>query len=455
MDFLDFRIQNASGQLPEKVFICFYFISEGHYMPDAVRKGTETLHCGVWHQLSEVKEGCSFTSNASGRIYVAYADGESGLPVMCESSLPSLFSCQTRMDKFELTFDGSATGCADLTAIDDWAIPMSLVTSQNGNAVGSLSGVCVGYSVSDVYKALCQLSVPARSKETIQAVVQAFQAAGHPLADGVLDWFETPQTAVKRDSNERFLRIVGPNSYPSLGDPKQGLPPGKPVTPYYTFQIYLNYLQQVFAAAPPAGYPADFGNGNMAHIAGTYAGVGANPEAPSQIAQHYDLWARLDQDCNLRLVGNGDVVGSIDASVQWFDLLNPAAGYGANPLFSLNGGDKAAPGNDVYGWIFGDFFAALNVGALGSEKMTSDGRMVGAIASQDCFVCLKRDGLLFEKLWSEKTVGHWNTWAATLNPMSDAYNFAYAERFSAPQLNLDPAKVDTLTLTLLDTSGVE
>ena len=47
-------------------------------------------------------------------------------------------------------------------------------------------------------------------------------------------------------------------------------------------------------------------------------------------------------------------------------------------------------------------------------------------------------------------------WAAALNPCSQAYNFAFAERFSAPQLNLNPASVDTLTVTLLDrtvTSG--
>lgn len=160
------------------------------------------------------------------------------------------------------------------------------------------------------------------------------------------------------------------------------------------------------------------------------------------------MWATIDKDSNLTISGSGSVVGNISIYIDKWDLLNPAASYGGNPQFSLNGGEPQSPGNDLYAWVLGDFFAGLNIGAMGSA-VTVGGALVGEMPSQEWFKQLPGQNMLFNQLWPSGVTNYWNQWAQVLNPASDAYNFAYSERFSAPQISLNPATVDTLELELL------
>jgi hypothetical protein len=45
---------------------------------------------------------------------------------------------------------------------------------------------------------------------------------------------------------------------------------------------------------------------------------------------------------------------------------------------------------------------------------------------------------------------YYNQWAATLSNLSQAYNFAYSDRFAHVLVNLNPADVDTLEIVLED-----
>ena len=446
MSTLGFKIKNNSGIPSDKVFIGFWGSDLNATINGAPMK---SIKDSAWYKLSEI-ETFVMGATTSGRVYVAYNDTFSpvggGLPSIIAPGSPAYY---TRFDLFELTFDGSPYGVADLTAIDAWSIPMSLETEKDGQKVGSLDGVKAGSTLSEIYTELSKLSNPAQSIATGQAVINAFAAAGHPLAPGIQDQLTSPASGVVTDKDSNFVRIIGPNSYPPFGDPANNLPPGLPFTPYNTFLEYLQHLIGTFGPgkAAPSGF-SQLGGGKIAHLAGEYGGSKAGTGAPYE-KQSYDLWASIDDNFNLAINGTGSVVGDIKMTITKWNLLNPAATYGGNPQFSLNGGAPQTPQNNLYAWILGDFFAGLNIGAIGSSVKV-DGAVVGEMTSSEWFSKLPQSGDLFDKLWDLNVTNYWNQWAQVLNSRSDAYNFAYAERFSAPQLSIDPNAVDTLTVILLD-----
>lgn len=445
MPTLHFRITNNSGISSDKVFI-------GFWGPDlnATINGDsmKSIEDSTWYKLSEI-ETFVMGATTSGRIYVAYNGTFSpiggGMPSIVAPNSPAY---HTRFDLFELTFDGTPYGVADLTAIDAWSIPMSLETEKDGQKVGSLDGVKAGSTLNEIYTNLSNLSNPAQSIATGQAIINAFAAAGNPLAQGIQDQLNNPAPGLVTDNNN-FVRIIGPNSYPPFGDPANNLPPGLPFTPYNTFMEYLQYLISTFGpgTAVPSGF-SQLGDGKIAHLAGEYGGSTAGSGGPFE-QQSYDLWASIDDNFNLAIAGTGSVVGDIEMTITKWNLLNPAATYGGNPQFSLNGGAPQSPQNNLYAWILGDFFAGLNIGAIGSSVKVG-GAVVGEMTSSEWFSKLPQSGDLFDKLWDSNVTNYWNQWAQVLNSRSDAYNFAYAERFSAPQLSINPDEVDTLTLILLD-----
>ncbi len=446
MSTLNIKITNNSGIPDDQVFIGFWDATL-----NATIKGVSMKSISkdsAWYKLSDI-ENFVMSATTSGRVYVAYYDtfsptGDGGMPSIIA---PGSTAYTKRFDKFELTFDGSTTGVADLTAIDFWSIPMSLETEKDGQKVDSLDGVKSTSSAHEIYTSLSALSDPTRSIATGQAIIDAFSAAGHPLAPGIQDQLKSPAPGLVMDGDD-FVRIIGANTYPPFGDPANNLPPGLPFTPYDTFVEYIQYLIDTFGPGKttPSGF-SQLGDGKIAHLAGEYGGSDYDTGHPYD-PQSYDLWASIDDDFNLSIDGTASVVGDIKMTTTKWSLLNPAAIYGGNPTFSLNGGPLQTPKNNIYAWIFGDFFAGLNIGAIGSA-VTVDGTVVGEMSSSEWFSKLPGSGKLFDKLWGNGVTNYWNQWAQKLNPCSDAYNFAYAERFSAPQISINPNTVDTLTLILL------
>jgi hypothetical protein len=446
MQTLNFKIKNDSGVSGDKVFIGFW----GSNL-NATINGTpmKSIQDSTWYTLSEI-ESFVIGVTTSGRFYVAYNDHFSPTDAGGEPSIvaPNSPAYKKRFDKFELTFDGSVYGVADLTAIDFWSVPMSLETEKNGGKVAALDGVKAGSTAKEIYASLSKLSNPAQSIKTGQAIIGAFDAAGHALAQGIADQLRHPASGLVTDDGGNFVRIIGPNTYPPFGDPANNLPPGLPFTPYNTFHDYFRHLIDTFGPgkATPSGF-GQLGGGKIAQLAGEYVGSSAG-SGPPYSQQEYKLWASIDDDFNLTIDGTGSVVGDIKMTITKWNLLNPAATYGGNPTFSLNGGAPQTPLNDIYAHILGDFFAGLNIGAIGSA-LTLNGTVVGEMTSSEWFSTLPKAGNLFDKLWGGNVTNYWNQWAQELNSRSDAYNFAYAERFSAPQLGINPNAVDTLTLILL------
>ncbi len=442
---LNFKITNSSGIADDKVFIGFW----GSLINVKINDAAMTLN--TWYALDTITS-IEIDVTTSGRFYIAYNDtftpDGANMPSILVPGASTAYS--NRFDKFELTFDGTSFGVADLTAIDFWSIPMSLTTELNGTATGSvLHGFKTGVTGKDMYDALKAVSNPIQSLSTANDLIKDFDNANNPLAAGIQDQLKAPANALIEDSNGNFIRIIGPNSYPAFGNPSSAkTPPGLPFTPYNTFQEYFNYLIATFGPGTTSSKVTSLGDGKIAHIKGAYGGSTKGTSAPFK-AQSYDLWASIDADSNLTISGTGGETGAIELTVSKWDLLNPASTYGGSPTFSESGNLHTTMPNNIYAWIFGDFFAGLNIGAIGSS-VTVAGTVVGDMTSSDWFSKLPSGGNLFDKLWTGGETNFWNQWAQELNPRTDAYNFAYAERFSSPQISIAPANADTLTLELLN-----
>lgn len=379
---------------------------------------------GNWYSLKDLSNGVSIT-NFSGRIYITYGQTWSVLSAGYEPAQnitdKNFF---LRYDKMEITFNGAASDVADLTSIDYWSIPMELTTMQSGTTVQTDYGIKSGSTAETIYAQLNALTATSQSG----------------LAGALPSLVPGSFTQSSNQPGSGFARIIGPSSYPPIG--------GVPVTPYNLFEKYIDYLINTFG---PNTVKSDtingLGAGIIATIAGQFNGVGPNvPTSGSQSAQKYDLTTSIDNQGNITLSGTvGSETKNITMVFAKSDLINPSGIYGANAPFSKNGGGAENPSNDVYGWITGDLLAGFNIGAIGSTT-TINNEVVGGMNSSDWFTLPISS--LFSNLQSKPA--YYNQFAATLQPLSDDYNFAYSDRFSPVLISLNPVSVDTLQIAFSD-----
>lgn len=396
---------------------------------------------GNWYTLDALPSGVVVTS-FSGRVYVCYgtpwAVQYAGYEPAQSVTDPNFY---LRYDKMEMTFTGQPADVANLTSIDYWSIPMTLNTSLNGTPAGTVSGLLTDVSppvtTQAVFDALNPLTTP-----PVSGVPGPGGTDGTPLPALVPGQYK--QYGSGPVPGTTFARIIGPSSYP----PVYPSPGGIPVTPYDLLDDYLTYLLDTYGPGTQGGgSPPSLGAGVVAFISGEFAGVGPNvPPTGPQSRQSYDLTATIDADLNLTLTGTTSGMGDTVMLYKKDDLLNPTGIYGGNAPYYLNGSTTStAPGNDVYGWIGGDLFSGLNIGAVGSAAVVG-GQVVGDMPSQSWFQ------LPVSSFFGNLQTGgpYYNQWAATLSTLSQAYNFAYTDRFAPVFVSLNPATADTLQIVLED-----
>ena len=377
---------------------------------------------GNWYSLSDLSNGVNI-QNFSGRIYISYGKPWTVKNANYEPAQnktdPNFF---LRYDKMELTFNGNAADVADLTSIDYWSIPMQLETFLNETLVQTDEGLKTDTTAQMVYDQLKNLTSTPQS------------GLANALPANVPGKFTQQPT----QPGSGFARIIGPSSYPPVG--------ADPVTPYNLFEDYLKYL------GPNLSLSATDDNSKqvtIATISGEFGGVGPNvPTSGPQSKQAYNLTATIDSSNDITLSGTVASETEIITMVYKKEaLINPSGIYGANTPFSLNGAASQTPANDVYGWITGDLLAGLNIGAIGSETVIN-GKTVGEMTSSEWFTIPNTS--LFGNL--QRNTNNYNQYAATLQKLSDAYNFAYSDRFSPVLVSLNPVKVNTLQISLLNAS---
>ncbi len=386
---------------------------------------------GNWYRLTDLSDGIAISNFSGGRVYICYGkrwkvQGAGYEPAQSVTD-PNFFM---RYDKMEMTYTGAQADVADLTSIDYWSIPMTLNAKQGATIIESDHGLKPGVTTKMVYDALNSLTTPPVSgiANAIPALVPGqFQQSGNGPKPG-----------------KNFARIIGPGSYPPILPP----PAGVPVTPYNTMQDYLNSLLQSFGPGTSVGQLVPtLGNGVIATISGQFAGVGPTvPTSGAKAKQTYNLVATIDANLDITLTGTLSAInGEQTMKFAYQDLVNPTGIYGGNALYVLNSATgKTAPPNDVYGWVVGDLLSGINIGAVGSQTKVGGGAAFGSLPSSQWFGY--GTDQFFNKL--QPGTSNFNQWAATLTPLSEAYNFAYSDRFSAVQVTLDPSRVDTLEIVL-------
>lgn len=345
-----------------------------------------------WYTLDTLSQGIDLTS-FSGRIYVGYGSPWNFTHAGYEPSPvnPGDPNAHKRYDKVEITYHGNASDVANATSFDYFSIPVGLNVYHGGTG-GTL--------------------------------VKALKASPTSVTLAAMETIANPHgAAVVRDGSNNFVRVIGPSVYPP--------PPGLPASPYDNFDSYLNYLHT---------YGQSHG-GAIATIKGHFNGIGDNPVTPQTKPQDYAFTATIDAQQNVTLTGQGTLVGNHTLTFHHEELNNPAAIYGANPHFQLDGAPMT-PQNDLYGWIIADLFAGLNIGALGST-VEVNGQQVGQMESQHWFALTQRFAAL------QPNQRYYNQWAAQMSELSDAYNFAYTDRFAHVVAPLNPAQVDTLEIVFL------
>ena len=399
---------------------------------------------GNWYTLDRLAEGVSISS-FSGRIYVCYGNAwiiqyknyEPGQAV----TDPNFY---LRYDKMEITFTGSPNDVADLTSIDYWSIPMTLSTylstKSKTSPVQTVTGLLNGTTAEKIYTVLNALSTP-----PVSAIAGPGGTDGAPMPSLVPGSYQQFGTGPSPMSS--FARIIGPSSYPAI----LPLPGGIPVQPYDLFNDYLAYLNATFGPGTTISASiVGLGNGVIALIQGQFAGVGSPPPSTGpQSRQQYSLTAVINSNYDIVLTGS---VGGANTTMlyTYASLINPTGIYGGNAPFYLNSSTtQTAPANDVYGWIGGDLFSGFNIGAIGSTTKINDS-MVGAMPSQSWFTIKPEN--FFGGLQTRPNF--FNQWAATLAQLSQAYNFAFTDRFAHVLTSLNPATVDTLEIVLEDTSEI-
>lgn len=392
---------------------------------------------GNWYRLDQLSGGLAVNSFNGGRVYFAIntpwsVQGAEYEPAQNIND-PNFY---LRYDKMEMTFTGQPADVANLTSIDYWSIPLTLTTyNSSSKLVQTVYGLVGSTTAQNVYNALNALTTPPVSglQKALPALVPGKFSSTYPA----------PPPPPPQPRPGTFARIIGPSSYP----PFLPSPGGVPVTPYDTFENYLGYLLKTFGPGTTKGSVVpNLGGGQIATVAGTFAGVGPNvPPSGPTARQNYNLAATIDSKSNITLTGTMSAISGTQTMLyENADLVNASGIYGANAAFYLNGSTSATnPANDVYGWVTGDLLAGMNIGALGSQTKIS-GTPVGSMPSQQWFSIPITS--LFASL--QPSAGYYNQFAATMQPLSEAYNFAYSDRFAPVVASLNPAEVASLTVTI-------
>lgn len=447
---LSIRFTNNSKVAPASVYIGFVPGAVGTVVgavilnpknpakQTAVKAVNGSKGKGNWYTLDKLADGVGITS-FSGRIYVCYGTPWTvAYPGYEPAQAVTDANFFLRYDKMELTFNGQPTDVADLTSIDYWSIPMTLITHKKGGGVaGTVKGLRTGVTAQKMFKALNALTTP-----PVSGIPGPGGVDGTPLPALVPGAFKQYGDGPKPLST--FARIIGPSSYPQV----YPAPGAIPVTPYDLLGGYLDHLHEKFGpATKPDAVVKGLGKGVIARIAGNFAGVGPSvPATGPRSKQTYSLQATIDDNRGITLTGSTSKIKPVKMLYTAQDLKNPTGIYGGDAPFHLNGAATATkPANDVYGWIGGDLFSGLNIGAVGSTAQVN-GQVVGSMESQAWFKLPTSS--FFAKL--QPSQKYYNQWAATLAPLSEAYNFAYTDRFAPVLVNLNPQVVDTLEIVLED-----
>ncbi len=309
------------------------------------------------------------------------AGNRSDQPSFTNTSDPDYYK---RWDKFEITFNGYSYDVANLTGINSFAIPLSIKTFGNG---GTKQRESLGYTV-----------------------------YGDEMID-LLKATATNNSAVLKDTNNNFLRVIGPTTYSSLT-----------TGPYPSFDNYLNSL---------------ISSGEPTLIQDLYSGPGTGPRKTTQT---YTFTNTFDAGGDLIMNGGGTVIGMAHSVVISNDVLAYNI-YANNPPYFVDGINGSFADNDVYSAAVRDTLAGLAIGYVGSTVIDP----VTGVAFKDEYCkhwFATNQPLAFSDVQTNDQF--YNKYAEIFWKYSGSYGFPFSDKLHKPvQVSLDPANVDTVEIIVL------
>jgi len=366
---------------------------------NATYDGGKAVATNQSYSISELNGPIHLVSYTGGRVFVSLGDGVSGAsePEMVNPGIPSY---KVRHDKIELTFsDADVHSVANLTAVDYFAIPLKVNTYQNGSTtpVGQLT-----YRISANALITSLAALAGNSSEVLQY------------------------------NNGNFLRVLSPHT----------------TTLSHTshFLSMKPYIDAVKAwqtqGTPPHGHTT---------IEDVYS---RNGSTPAQQTQKYYFQATVMPNGSLKMVGGGEKVGGGRWPGASHTILISAANlltgiYLGNAPWTVDGNPDSFANNDVYGAAVRDVLAGFNLGFMASETRDP---ATGIPFGQESSKLWWHSPRAFEFLHPKHVF--YNQYAQIVTGHSDAYSWAFSDRWSHVQLSLHG--METLEIVVMaDTASAE
>ena len=369
---------NSSEYANDNVYV--WFQSGGTTYDLKIPGQTTNITQGTSFKLSDLSTGVEANYIDAGRIYFSLgtplatsALNAYGMPTQQPGVNPGDIGYTNRFDWIELANLNTAGDIADLSSMNQFAVPLTMQLKTNHvNLVGA--GTFAGWK-----------------GNTDQQIVSALAPLASPTGSNIFF------------NNNQFIRVNGATSYLSL------------------YHNTTNDTRSMYA------YLDTIRSNQTAHgsliITGRY-----------DATTTYAYSASIDTNGSYVLTKIG---GSATATNILLPAVCERPGnttvtlaesiYESNPWYSLDGGPTNAPTSDLYKTICRDLYAALNIGYVDSDHViqadeTTDASLVGKHIYE-----LNTDQMRKLKIGFSKVNNYYNLYADGIAELSDSYGYAYSD----------------------------
>ncbi len=404
------------------------YLKFGPTLPVGTFNGTPITDINVSYNAdpNSTLTGLDLTSYTGGKIYLSlgsplaspYTDSGTGAyyPVPDFQYQSANTDWQIRWDKIELTLlsDPHAVSVANLTATDFFGLRIQLETYATPTATTPLQVLTTSASTADIFSAVAGIANNDPG-QTNAAIVPGAAGLAVPGLGTI-------------------LRVIAPSTVPAAA-----------VNVYQSPQDYIDYVQ---------------GNTIVTHVTGQYSS--ATSTTPATTTQTYDFMAEIpDSGVNqgaLVITGSGSVVGANQTIiVAQADLASGLVTQ--NPPYTVNGTAASFADNDVYAAVVRDMLGGFGFGFVGSTQINlNTGNQYVNDPTAAWYSPQLGLGVAYAAAQPTQPT-FYSQYAAILAqdigtngtyvPLSDAYGFPFTDLLGAPLVDIGPATVDHIDITIL------